>query len=455
MDFEKALLTYCLKTTKAIDLTILKRLTKDQFSTFDNQKIFDILMWVYKKYKCLLTETILKQLLDKSSIKSPEDQKRVALLFFELSQAPTPELPPEFIVDQFIEKYVKEQLEVTLRSTAGLLRDKETNKALVSLRNSAVRLTTLASEEKLEEGYIGDDVATRLQNYQDKKANPTKFGGLSTGYPRFDTETNGLQKGQVCVVIGAPKSAKSIVLINIAHHAVSEGKRVLFIVNEGGRDLVLRRYTSLDAGVNYSNLRDGKLSELEEQKFKRSLEAVNKSKLLYVCSIPPVLCTTSLISSKMEDLEVDGKFDLVIIDYLGLMDSDSPSVKKEDDWKKLGSITLELKSMAMIKQVPILTVHHVNREGHKKKGTSYAMTDISRSYEVTKHVDLLISWKVVNPEEFDLLHSGDITMKITASRDSAPSLIELFADLSHMEIKEKPSGFSVDHPELNSVQEPS
>lgn len=450
MDLEKALLVYCLKSTKAIDLTILKRLTKDQFSTFDHQKIFDILIWTYRKYKCLLTEEILKQLLDKSSVRDPQDQKRLSLLFFELSQATIPTPPPEFIINEFIEKYVKEQLESTIKGAAGLLRDKNTDKALSTLKSSVVRLTTLASDEKLEEGYIGDDTSTRLQSYTDKKANPTKFGGLSTGYPRFDIETNGLQKGQICVVLGAPKSAKSILLINIAHHAVKEGKRVLFVVNEGGRDLVLRRYTSLDAGVNYSNLRDGKLSEEEELRFKQSLDANNKSKLLYVCSIPPILCTTSLINSKIDDLEVDGKFDLVIIDYLGLMDSDNPSIKKEDDWKKLGSITLELKSMAMIRQLPIITVHHVNRDGAKKKGTSYTMTDISRSYEVTKHVDLLVSWKVVNPDEFDLLHSGDITMKITASRDSAPALIELYAELAHMKIEEKPGGFSVDHPELDA-----
>lgn len=442
MNLEKQLLICCLQNPKMLELLVLKRVTKEYFANFDTQKLFDIVQWVYKKYKCLLTEPILKQVLDRSSVKSPEDQKRLLLLFHELTIATAPTTPIEFVLDQFLDKYAQDKLEDTLKSAAMLVRDKDTTKALEVLRSGVAKVTTAFSDEKLEEGYIGEDTGSRLQTYSDKKNNPGVFGGLSTGFSRFDKETNGLQKGQVVVVMGAPKSAKSIFLINVARNVVKQGKRVLFIVNEGGRELVLRRYTALDAGVNYTNLRDGRLAPEEEDRFRQSLEASKNSKLLYICSIPPVLCTTSLISSKMEELEVDGKFDLVVIDYMGLMDSDNPSTRKEEDWKKLGSITLELKSFAMIKKIPILTVFHVNRSGAKSKGNSYSPSDISRSWEILKTVDMLISWKAMNQDELDLVHSGDIAMKLAASRDSAPALIELFADLNLMKVEEKPDGFS-------------
>lgn len=449
MNPEKLVLASCLKHIKMVELLAVRKVTKDQFSAFDHQKLFEVVQWVHRKYKSLVTEPVLKQLLERSALKGQEDHKRILLLFHELSQVVLPDSPPEFIVDQLVDKYIEEKLSETLRSTAVLVRDKNIDGALSSLKSMVTRLTTFNSEDKLEEGYIGDDAKQRFQNYLDKKNSPGTFGGLSTGYSQFDNETNGLQKGQVVVVMGAPKSAKSIFLINVAYNAVKNGKRVLFVVNEGGRDLVLRRFASLDAGINYTNLRDGKLSAEEEAKYKSHIDVFDKSRTLHVCSIPPVICTTSLIASKMEDLSGDGKFDLVIIDYMGLMESDNAVTRKEEDWKKLGSIALELKSMAMVKQVPILTVFHVSREGHKKKGAFYGMTDISRSWEILKTIDMLISWRVDNPDEFDILHSGSITLKIAASRDSAPALIELWADLHTMSIKEKPSSlFSVDQSQL-------
>lgn len=443
IDFEKALLVYCCKSTKALEAVSLKRLTGEQFSGFDNQKLFTVLMYTYRKYKSLLDDVMLKQLLEKSSVKNLEDQKRIILLFHELSQTTPPTQPVDFIIAEFISKYVKDETAAAIKSAALMLRDNQTERALSTLRSSVSKLTTLSGDERLEEGYIGDDTVDRLQKYVDKRDNPTKFGGLSTGYPRFDAETNGLQKGQVVMVMGAPKSAKSILLINVARNVVKQGKRVLFIVNEGGRDLVLQRYTALDAGVNYSNLRDGKLTQEEEQKFRQSLEALKGSKSLYICSIPPVVCTTSLLTTKLEELELTEKFDLVVVDSFHLMDSDNPSTKKEDDWKKLGSIALELKSFAMLHKLPVLTVAHVNREGSKKKG-AYGMSDMGRSFEVTKTIDTLISWRVDNQDEFDMLHSGSATMKMIASRDSATAIIEIWVDTNKMSIEEKPGGFSLD-----------
>lgn len=444
MDIEQELLIHCLKDTKALEAVLLRKLDKTYFTSFDASKLFEIILWVYNKYRCLLTEPVLKQLIEKSSVKSEEDRKQLLLYFHQVSQTTPQELPTQLVVDQFIEKYTHRTLETTLRSAAELIRDKNDQKAVDTLRTNLAKISSASSDEKLDEGYVGDDIDKQKQQYLNKKDNPGQYGGLHTGYPTFDKVTNGLHKGQIAVVMGAPKSAKSILMTNIAYNVIQNpNKRVLIVVNEGGRDLVLRRFASLAAQVNYTNLRDGILTSEEEAKYFSFLDSISKSKNLHITSIPPVMCTASLIQSKLEELERDGKFDLLIIDYLGLMESDNPITRKEDDWKKLGSITLELKSLAMIKQIPILTIIHANREGAKKKTGAFALTDVSRSYEVTKTVDLLISWRVVNEEEFELLHSGDIKLKIIAGRDCPPTMLEMYADLDMMRLTEKPGILSL------------
>lgn len=437
MNLEKSFLAWCLRSEKTLDLITLKRFQLSYLVVPDHQKLFELLEWVHKKYHCLLTEPILKQILAKSVNKTDEEQKRLILLFHELSTLPNPEAPDTFFVDQLIDLFLKRSLEENIKSAAVLLRDKKPEDALFFLKSKLAKLSTATSDDQLEEGYLGDATKEIYQEYTDKKNHPESFGGIKTGFPRLDAETNGLQKGQVIVLLGKEKSAKSIGLLNIAHNVANQKKRVLLIVNEGGKQLVQRRYAALDAGIGYSKLRDGALSPEDETKLTQSLAKLENSKYLFISSIPPVLCTTSMINSKLEELEITGQFDLIIIDFLGLMDSDNPSVRKEDDWKKLGSITLELKSLAMLKRIPILTVMHVNREAAKRGGESFRTSDVSRSFEIGKYIDALISWKVVNEEEFRILHMGDIILEIAAARDSAPVRVELFADLNKMSIVEK------------------
>lgn len=448
MDLEKDLLVYLVKDTQAIRIAMQKRVTKEYFLNFDKQKLLEIILWTFKKYSCLLTDPILKQLLEKSTTKETvEASKRILLLFHELSQTSTPPSPIEFVIDQIRDKYIDTSFDSALRSAASFRQNKDTKQALDVIQKSISKITTVSTDETFDEGYLGEDMKAIYEDYIAKEANPTILGGVRTGYSKFDEVTNGLQKGQVVVLIGSPKSGKSVLLINVARNilqnSVQEGKRVAIFVNEGGRKLVYRRLAALTTGINYTNLRDGKLTVDAKDRFKKTVDMYANSKSLYVCSIPPSICTPSFIKGKLEEKEVDGKFDLVLIDHLGLMSSDNDYANRGESWKKFDSITLELKSLAMEKQLPILTPFHVNRDGHKKKTTDYGIGDIGLSFEITKHIDMLISWRVVDQDQFELCHSGDIRMKIAASRDSEAALIELTADLDTMSIQEKPDSFSV------------
>ncbi len=173
----------------------------------------------------------------------------------------------------------------------------------------------------------------------------------------------------------------------------------------------------------------------EEGRFYTSLEKQRQSKNLYIVSVPPVVCTSSFILGKMNELEGICKFDLVIIDYLGLMNADGPAARK-DSWEKLGDITLHLKDVAMQKRVPIITVAHVNRDAMKKKGDKFGFTDTGLSIEISKHVDFFASWRILRPDEFHLTKVGEMNLSLIGARDSDTPDTLLNANMHVMKIRD-------------------
>jgi hypothetical protein len=138
---------------------------------------------------------------------------------------------------------------------------------------------------------------------------------------------------------------------------------------------------------------------------------------------------------KLKELTTHGPIDLVLIDHFGLMTMD---VKGVDSWEKFGMIALELKSLSMEYQVPMIVITHVNRKGMESdKKKSYGLEDFGLSIEPLKHVDLIASWRIMDPESFQMNHIGNGTLSIQGARDAEEVEIILHVNTNLMKIEEQ------------------
>lgn len=450
MNYERNLIAACLRDVGSIDASLAAGITIDHFSNLDLRKLFQAILQSYRKFGGVLSENQLTSALANGWIREEADKQRMSLIFYELAQMPPTTDPVSFFIEEVHKVYLKNDIISTLKSAANLVTTEDLSKVIDLVKTSSANWTIAApGTQAPREFSLGDGLALVETTYLDRKNNPTRFGGLGTGFFQVDQHLGGLEPGHVALLIGGQKSGKSIYLVNLALNAIRMGKRVLFIVNEGGVELVYRRIAALAAGINLTGLVAGKLDEQSETKFRNTVASYQSSKLLQVCQIDPAICTTSVIHSKFRKYQQqDGKFDLVLVDLLGLMESDSVIAKKQELWKKLGTITLELKSFALTENVPLWTVHHANREGRKKKSDFYDLSDISNSDEISRWVDHVFSWKAIDQDQLDYNHIGDIKFKLVVSRHCGPFSLEMMIDLEQVTITEKQGGMSVNPSKL-------
>lgn len=396
---------------KAFDLLV----DETYFQYPDSKNLFKVIQYNFKTYGTVLQSDTLQSLLRMSKHMTPEAQSRVAILFEELKSFP---VVSDFnvLLDELREYYKTNSIKQSLEKAVTSLHDKNPDEAMSRLKTDLVTLERSINVEGHDAGYFGSDADAKLEQYLDAKAHPELYRGIDLGFSTIDSITNGLPKGSVTIIMGTAKSAKSVLMVNVAYHNLLKGKRVYYHVNEGGRSLVEQRIACRATGLIMDKIERRTLDDTEFNRYSTFMKVCGQRQLLYVDSVPRSLSSASYIERKVEELSTDGPIDLIIIDYMSLMKPDDRSMKT--GWERLSAISLELKDLGMKTNIPILTIMHVNRPGAKDDKKNFDLEDMGLSYEPSKNVDLVMSWRLADEDELKSTRQAQGNLSIEASRFS-------------------------------------
>lgn len=409
MNAEKEFLKQVVWSPDNIQRAAEKRVEPELILEASHKKLYEISAWYYQKYNAVLTEEVLGLILEKSRI--PEDLKqKVNLLYAELQGATYESRPFTFLIDELKHNYKSFKLRETLVNSVNLLQASKVSEAIDSLKAGVVKLE-LTGREDVREGFIDESADDRFAKYTDIKLFPDKYKGIPTGWPTFDSVTNGVRGGQLMVIIAAVKEGKSTALLNIGYHAHSIGKNVLYVSVEMPREQIERRYDSRASGLSYSRIRDGKLSPREEAIYRKCLDNQKSQKgKFYVIDAHD--CSTSYLRSKVKTFP--HKFDLIVLDYLTLV---TPSVRGRDQWESIGKTTEEVRAIARELNIPIITAAQANREGIKEAKYKYGIENIGLSHLISAHADTLLSLRLTDRDELEVSDIVEMTAATIAVRD--------------------------------------
>lgn len=192
--------------------------------------------------------------------------------------------------------------------------------------------------------------------------------GLPTGYGTLDLVSGGLKGGEYWVFAARLGQGKTWSLVRLATEVLKRGKNVQFHALEQTRTQLGLRFAPFlsrhlgDGKTIYktSALQNGSVDVLGYRKFMEGLAGQTKGGLL-LDDTPRGKLTPLALQAKIERNEPD----LVIIDYLGLMNSQA------GDWSAIASLSAEIKEMAVAYDIPIVVANQLNRTasiGNKHNG---------------------------------------------------------------------------------------
>ncbi|MDI9630436.1 MAG: replicative DNA helicase [Acidobacteriota bacterium] len=241
-------------------------------------------------------------------------------------------------------------------------------------------------EKALKRGFvpfarIADETLEIIEERPDKA-----LIGLETGFIDFDQMTHGLHRGNLIILAGRPGMGKTSLALNIAQHvAFRLGKPVgIFSLEMGQHELALRILCA-EAEVPFSRLRSGHLSRQQWSKAIKVLNDLRQGPLYIDDSASQTLLE---IASKARRLKAEKGLDLLVIDYLQLMQAGG---RYESRVLEVSAITRGLKQLAKEVDVPVLVLSQLSRQPERRTGDDRLpqLSDLRESGSIEQDADLV------------------------------------------------------------------
>ena len=211
--------------------------------------------------------------------------------------------------------------------------------------------------------------------------------GIASGFPDLDLLTTGFQASDLIVLAARPSVGKTSLALNIAEHAaVREGKTVgLFSLEMSKEQLVLRLLSSV-ASIDSQRLRSGFLEEMDFARIAPAMNDLSEASL-FIDDTPAI--STMELRTKARRLQAERGLDLLIIDYLQLMQATSNS-RDANRVQEVSEISRGLKSLARELKVPVIALSQLSRQPELRESAEPRLSDLRESGAIEQDADLVL-----------------------------------------------------------------
>ncbi|MCR9296341.1 MAG: AAA family ATPase [bacterium] len=183
--------------------------------------------------------------------------------------------------------------------------------------------------------------------------------GLATGIPILDRETGGFFPGELTVLAARPSIGKTALAIELAARVAGRGRRrVLLVSLEMTAEQLAHRFLSRETGIAVRKIQAADLTRDEQSQLEASREELKALKLKAYVS---PRATLARIRARARLLAAQDGLDLLMIDYLGLIQSEG----RLSLYERTTALSRELKQLAIELNRPVLCLAQLNRESAK------------------------------------------------------------------------------------------
>lgn len=267
---------------------------------------------------------------------------------------------------------------------------------------------------------INDLLGRAVQRVEEMYKSGEALTGISSGFSNFDEKTSGLQKSDLIIIAGRPSMGKTSFAMNLAENAAmgTENSVAVFSMEMPGEQLALRMMSSLGR-IDSHNLRTGKLDDQDWPRLISSVNMLSKAKLFIDDS--PALSPTE-VRARTRRLKREHGLDLVIIDYLQLMQVGGST---ENRATEISEISRSLKALAKELNVPVIALSQLNRSVEQRPDKRPVMSDLRESGGIEQDADVILFIyrdEVYNPESND---KGTAEILIRKQRNGPIGMVRL------------------------------
>ncbi|MDO5037847.1 MAG: replicative DNA helicase [Tissierellia bacterium] len=254
-----------------------------------------------------------------------------------------------------------------------------------------------------------------------RAANPGKLTGLTTGFSDLDYKLSGLQPSDLILLAARPSMGKTALMVNIAVNAALKGNASVAMFSlEMSKHQLSQRIISSMSHVDLMKIISGDLSVEDWQKVIDVMPHVADLAI----EIDDTAGITPLeVKAKCRRLKAERGLDLIVIDYLQLMEVGGRSESRQQE---ISSISRALKGVAKELEVPLIALSQLSRAPELRSDHRPILSDLRESGAIEQDADIVLFLyrdDYYDPES-ELQNIGEVI--IAKHRNGPTGLVELY-----------------------------
>lgn len=209
--------------------------------------------------------------------------------------------------------------------------------------------------------------------------------GVPTGFIDLDRLLGGFQPADLIIVAGRPGTGKTSLALTIADFAARLHRQCIALFSlEMPSQQVVQRLVSGTTGIESQRLRTGDISEDELASITRSMGELSEAPI-FVDDTPAI--SPMELRSKARRLHAEHPIDLIILDYLQLMQA---GVRMDNRVQEVSYISRQLKSLASELHVPVLACSQLSRAVESRADKRPLLSDLRESGSIEQDADVVM-----------------------------------------------------------------
>ena len=235
---------------------------------------------------------------------------------------------------------------------------------------------------------VADQVKMTIDTPREVKADGVS--GLTTGFDKLNSITQGFQAGDMIIVAARPSVGKTALALNFAYRAANRTNKPVAIFSlEMPAEALIRRLIGVESSVSLTKITTGSLVGMDRAKVSSAISKIS-SLPIYIDDSPNVKLMDIIAKSrKLAASEPD--LGLIIVDYLGLVTTGSSSKGSDSRQEEVRKTSLALKALARELKVPIIVVSQLSRDVEKRgENKRPILSDLRDSGSIEQDADVVM-----------------------------------------------------------------
>lgn len=232
-------------------------------------------------------------------------------------------------------------------------------------------------------------VLTKAQSDLEKlAANKGDITGIPSGFYDLDKITSGFHPHELIIIAARPGQGKTAIALNMVTNMAINSKKTVAIFNmEMGAEQLVNRMLASVGQIESGKLKTGALEHMDWKRVNEAISRLSDTKIFIDDTSGQ---SVAEIRSKCRQLKSTTGLDIVIIDYLTLIQSATKGGGNgQNIQQEVAEISRALKTMAMELDIPVIALSQLSRGIEQRTDKKPMLSDLRESGAIEQDADIV------------------------------------------------------------------